>query len=313
MPDDTDRTPLDAARRALADATHESGRRFLDAARAATELDALRRTLDANDERVRAAEAKLAASERALEGARAAVVGAKGTLTTTLVEFVGHDPTLDLSRLRGDLPLVLLPLRIETRFATIDGGRVLLVRVYPDSIHGTSHDPRLTEAERDAGVAYWERAWAGDEAQAWRELLRDVRPGRAAWIVRATEPTNLDERPNGEPVLPEIELRASPWDAPAQAYLLPDRWLALAFRGGAGVRRAASAPVREPLVVGFDPQAPPGEGVDISGDGLLLDEDVVWATDFVRAEEAGMALRVPLVPADAQFGFDRLLVLGVKG
>jgi hypothetical protein len=313
MPDDTDRRPLDAARRGLADARRASRRRFLDAARAANELDALRRSLGADDERVRAAEAELAERERALARARDALVGAKGTLAGTLDEFIGRDPTLDLSRLRGDLPLVLLPLRLETRFVTGDAGPALLVRIYPDTIHGTAHDPLLTAAERDAGLGHWARAWAGNEAQAWRELVREVPATRAAWIVRATEPTNLDDRPEGEPVFPAVELRADPWDAPAEAHLLPDRWLALAYRSGAEVGRAASGPVREPLVVGFDPHAPPGEGVDISGDGLELDADVLWAVDFAEAEAAGMALRLPLGPDDVQLGFDRLLVLGVKG
>jgi hypothetical protein len=36
---------------------------------------------------------------------------------------------------RGDLPLVLLPVRLETRFFTVGASTELRIRVYPDKIH----------------------------------------------------------------------------------------------------------------------------------------------------------------------------------
>lgn len=313
MPDDAiDRRPVDDARQLLAGATRASRQLTREVTRDVAEVERLRRAHGAGDERVRAAEAEQARREQALQRARAAVVGAKRALTATLGEWVGREPAVDLGRLRADIPLVLFPVRIETRVAPAEQGSELLLRIYPDTIHGSSHDPLLTQEELDAGIVYWRRAWSGDEAQAWRELVRQVPAPRAAWIVRATEPTNLDERPVGEPAVPDVELRAEPWDQAAEAQLLPDRWLVLAYRGDNLVRSAASGPVREPLVVGFDPHAPPGEGIDISNDGLELDEDLLWAVDFTRAEEAGMAVRMPLGDVDLQGGFDRVLVLGVK-
>ena len=310
--DDLDRRSLDAVRTALADATRAARGRTVDAARGAAALERLRRALSPDDERVRSATAAQERLESALTNARAAVAGARGSLTATLAQFVGDAPTIDLGGLHADVPLVLLPVRLETRVDASPRAPALLVRVYPDSIHGEAHDPLLTAAERDAGAAYWARAWAGDEAQAWRELVRQVPPPRAAWIVRAMEPPNIADRPGGEPGVPDVTLRAGAWDQPAEARLLPDRWLVLASRAGAVVHRALGAPVREPLAVSFDPHAPPGSGIDVSGDGLELDEELLWAVDFARAEEAGMGVRVPLAAADVQQGFDRILVLGVK-
>jgi hypothetical protein len=43
-------------------------------------------------------------------------------------------PDEDLARLSAKNPLVLFPVRIETRFGNDDGGPVLRVRVYPDEI-----------------------------------------------------------------------------------------------------------------------------------------------------------------------------------
>ncbi len=312
MADSVDRRDLDAARRRLADAAQTARRLGLEVARSAAALERLRRQRGADDPQVRAAEAEQVDREQALAGARGTVVGARGELGDRLGGWLGEEPSIDVARLRADVPLVLLPVRLETRFARMGDAGELLIRIYPDAIHGSAHDPLLTEAERDLAVAFWQRAWAGDETQAWRELVRQIPATRAAWIVRATEPTNIAARPEGEPIIPDVELRAQPWDRPSEAHLLPDRWLALAFRGDAQVRAGVSGPVVEPLAVGFDPQAPPGEGVDISGDGLVLEEEVLWAVDFPRAETAGMALRLPLGAADLQQGFDRLLLIGVK-
>ena len=105
----------------------------------------------------------------------------------------------------GDLPLVLLPVRLETRFFTLaDRSTELRVRVYPDKIHLDSHEPDLTADEQMWGQHYWEQNWrAGDlegdgasaAADAWRQIADRFGAGRAAWIVRVLTPTNAAERP----------------------------------------------------------------------------------------------------------------------
>jgi hypothetical protein len=56
-------------------------------------------------------------------------------------------------------PLLLLPVRIETRFADTGDGSELLIRVYPDQIMVNGHHPELTTAELAAGNAYWDALW----------------------------------------------------------------------------------------------------------------------------------------------------------
>ena len=50
------------------------------------------------------------------------------------------------------LPVALLPVRLETRFATGAAGPELLVRIYPDEIHADRHEPELTAEEDAAGT-----------------------------------------------------------------------------------------------------------------------------------------------------------------
>src|SRR5262245_7695984 len=154
-----------------------------------------------------------------------------------------------LSLCPGDLPLVLLPVRLETRFFTLaDSTTELRVRVFPDKIHLDSHEPDLTVDERTWGQHYWEQNWragridgdgAGAAADAWRQIADRFGAGRAAWIVRVLQPTNASERPDiatpqetaltPAPLFPAVTPASSDetWRHPPQARLLPDRWIAV--------------------------------------------------------------------------------------
>lgn len=206
-------------------------------------------------------------------------------------------PGLDLTPLGTDLPIVLFPVRLETRF---DAARsVLRVRIYPDEIFADSHEPELTERELAAGQAYWQAVGrAPDEAgerAAWRQLVQGSSGPRAAWIAEAT-------RGGSSP------LKLQSWTRPAMAPLLPDVWLAVGYRDGIGeVSRATSRPVKSPLQLTLSPADKPS--VDLSGDGLTIDPELLWTVDYDKALEAGMAIDLPL--PELGKGLDRLLVAGV--
>lgn len=110
------------------------------------------------------------------------------------------------ARLLGPIPLaipvLLLPVRLETVFADGDAGPELRVRIYPDDVHVDSHEPELTDAERRAGVHFHEATAAAlDEPSrelAWRQLADALSPQRAAWVASATEP-GVGPRGTGPP------------------------------------------------------------------------------------------------------------------
>ena len=63
--------------------------------------------------------------------------------------------------LAAGVPLLLLPIRIETRFAdNADGVSALLLRVYPDTLNTSSFEAALTQDEVTAGTTYWNLVWA---------------------------------------------------------------------------------------------------------------------------------------------------------
>src|SRR6185503_7151997 len=105
-----------------------------------------------------------------------------------------------MSGIDPQIPITMLPVRIETRFAGTPAAPRLLVRLYPDDVHVDHHDPRLTSGEVSAGKRYWTSIRAGTAGdQAWAQLLKDVGPTRAIWARQALTPTNA----SGAPTFPD--------------------------------------------------------------------------------------------------------------
>ncbi|MEH2501550.1 hypothetical protein V1290_000361 [Bradyrhizobium sp. AZCC 1578] len=235
---------------------------------------------------------------------------------SSLGAWLHSDPGNDISRLTAEYPIALLPVRIETRFGNQVGKPCLRVRVYPDEIAADSHEPELTITERDAGTSFWTTAWdPTQEMEAWRALVAFAGATRAAWIARVLTPTNLAARPAGAPLFPAVDLKSATWSRPVTTSVLPDRWVVACVRGGAVVRRGAGRPIPEPLTVTVSPAIDPNDtaGVtDISGDGLMLDNALLWTVQFDRAEAIGMGIVLSIDGTDLAQGFDRVLVYGVK-
>ena len=221
-------------------------------------------------------------------------------------------------------PIVLFPVRLETRFFPLpDGGADLRVRVYPDKVHIDTHEPALTEQEIVWGKHFWEQSWRAakdEDAQkiAWRQLAERFDPRRAAWVAQALTPLNPEDRPvhpmTGEQPLPVPIKFPSPatktgaWTRAPLARALPKRWYVLGYAGGKLVVRAAGNPIPDGLATGPDPSGTSDTPID--GD-LAIDNGMKWMVDYAEAEKVGMGVRVRLTKDQAQ-GFDILLVLGTK-
>jgi hypothetical protein len=275
----------------------DAARTRADAARVRLQnLTVLAGEIPAAEAEVRQAEAvaaPLAERADALEAELAALRTAARTLSDE-VKRLAADYQRQLDSLIGTLdttvPLVLLPVRLETRFMDRPGGGSdLLVRVYPDDVHQDAHERGLSADEIGWGRHFWEQSQeaGSDEAlrrQAWTQFAGRFGPARAAWIARETEPTRA----------PQPRERA-----PRGAYtrVLPDRWVALGYQDGKCVFTAWGDLIPHPL-----PTAP------VPSAAGRLDESTRWMVDFERAAQDGMGIRVPNAPE----ALDLLVVLGVK-
>ena len=182
-------------------------------------------------------------------------------------------------------PLVLLPVRLETRFQ----GSELWLRIYPDDVHVDSFEPDLTSEESNARRQYLSQAGTGGDAAhaAFIGLTQRFGPARAAWIASA------DARPG---------TKTASWTRAARTDVLPERWIVIGYQSNAqGQVLGTGTPIADTLALGPAPGGP----------GLAADESMSWIADFDRAVQAGMALRIPLT-AVQQRGFNRIVVLGLR-
>lgn len=216
---------------------------------------------------------------------------------------------LKRGRVATSHPLLLLPVRLETRFMARSGdpGTELWVRVYPDDIHVDTHEPELTIDEEQWGRQYWERITAipqgqdPDEVkrQAWRQLADRFGSPRAAWIATSLDPGQ--SRPPGR--------RADTWTRAPYTRVLPDRWVTLCYRAERSIITTWGKPIPDLLAMGPSPQ----ENGPLPGDGQPpIDDGMRWMVDFAAAESVGMGIRISLTEEQAKAGFERLVVLGIK-
>lgn len=220
---------------------------------------------------------------------------------------------LGTDRLTGTVatthPLILFPVRVETRFAArrAGPGTDLLLRVYPDDIHLNSHEPGLTEEEERRGKEFWTHVAATSAGtdrqehirQGWQRLTEQFGATRAAWIAQVLDPSQAGT----------VTRRNDSWTRASHTQTLPDRWVAVGYRGEAARITAWGNAIPETVAVGPDPRSTSPLGSD---ERPPVDEGMRWITEFETAETIGMGLRIPITEEDAQAGFDRIVVLGLK-
>lgn len=209
--------------------------------------------------------------------------------------------------IKTDVPLLLFPVRLETRFR----GTELLIRIYPDDVQIDSFERRLTDAEIQWGKHFWEQTRvAGDDQNkqlnAWAQLAYVFGPRRAAWIAKKTDPTG-PEPTRADPTTPHTPCTT----------LLPNHWIAsgTAFYDENGQPGSLNFSVQ-----GREVKYAEGSDciyvlprLDQPGNGQALQDDphAGWLVEFEKAEAIGMGIRVSNLP-NVNLRIDQLLVYGIK-
>jgi hypothetical protein len=223
------------------------------------------------------------------------------------------------------LPIMLLPLRVETRFKEMEREqqRELWVRIFPDEIAINTHEKLLTEREQTNGVAYWKalRAATDDTARkaAWQELVKHFGANRSAWVALQTKPTNWSEPPPASDdalQFPPLDLaKPDSWTEAPHSRVMPDRFVLMTFRGGKPVYTVVGEQVDDIIVVGpapLDDDGKAGFKRDPATNRLDLGQEFSWVADFPLAVQHGMGFRLQLTAEDFAQGFEELLVIGLK-
>ena len=259
-------------------------------------------------------------------------------------------PELPLPALPGSLdarfPMLLLPVGVQVKFVQpTPTAYELRVRIYPDQLSISTHEPELTVEEQVAGQDYWAQAPQHD-LDRWRALVARFGAPRAQWVLRQTDPAN--------PTSATLATDNARWTRAAAARGLPKRFSVLLYTQATQLAEVAASPVRQHLYEGpgrpYDAQTVPNptteflqlarilEGQDL-GPGALavglapptsagpdlatdlatdaigiggIDAGNHWTVDFEEAKAKGMAVAFDLSPEEYARGFQRLVVLGVR-
>jgi hypothetical protein len=111
------------------------------------------------------------------------------------------DPSSMVEQLSDNIPFLLFPVRLETRFKQIANADELWIRIYPDDCLVDTFQELLTKSELEAAKKFWSAMWksGGIEQQqraAWRDLVSGFGSGRATWIYQQYKPLNLSSLPS---------------------------------------------------------------------------------------------------------------------
>jgi hypothetical protein len=311
-----------------------------------TRRDAALTTTIASDERVRVLDAAIAQAQRAgqnnevtrLQSQRAEAQRAQqtasaehqrlaGAALSALVAWVQQSPEAVVATCSDQLPCVLLPVRMETKFARVGDATELRVRLFPDDIGIAPPLAAVSDSERGLGEAYW-RARADAKHNpanatlrsayqgAWNALATAAGAYRASYIVRATTPANPDAA-SSDLHFPDP---APPQTPPIpRAELLPDRFVVLAYATNPAdgslreVNRAIGAAIPDDLVIGPDPSLPDSWlARDPATGRIVVSDPLKWMVNFEVAVSVGMAVRMPLSAPYDTAGFDRVVAIGLR-
>ncbi len=184
-----------------------------------TELAGMERWFDPHNQDHIAQRNRLEQQKKRLEGLKKERAGAVGNLKGQLADLYPAfwqqwtDPRQNAGQMNDDIPVMLFPLRLETRFKQVNTAagvpqNQLWVRVYPDECLVDTFEETLSDTELlSAGIfwrEYFRAAGAEDEERAaWRGLVASHGSGRATWIIQHFRPLNPLQAgdPAGDPTL----------------------------------------------------------------------------------------------------------------
>jgi hypothetical protein len=200
---------------------------------------------------------------------------------------------------------------------TVPAGTTILVVVTAQAVATNDRTPTVT---------YWTAVWRahGDrhkQRAADLALQASVGATRAA-AIRGRRPAGLDAAAVDLrdavqvaflvlPTPAANTLAAQSWTQAARARLLPDKFTVLGYKGGQQILSVTGAAVPDTLAVSPDPGAGDQLSVNEQTAALHVPEDLRWLTDFDRAVQVGMGVRIPLTD-QLRGGLERLVVVGLR-
>lgn len=179
---------------------------------------------------------------------------AEQTLAATVVQVT--DPRDAMQFLEDSTPILMFPVRLETRFRPNLTPPELWVRVYPDDCQVDTFEPTLSDDELQNVRGYWAGVFqAGrnpdQERGAWRTLAMNHGPGRAEWLIGQHVPTNLGTRMTKANAHDVILTIVTDEPLPADAGKIAVYWANVWLADGDKTKEDAAAAGLDPALLGL--------------------------------------------------------------
>jgi hypothetical protein len=116
-------------------------------------------------------------------------------------------------------------------------------------------------------------------------------------------------------VFPAVAAKDKDWTTAPHSKCLPDKFAVITMKGNQFTRIAIGNAVDETVQLGLDPQKFDDLSlftIDENGN-LNIDEGLKWMTDYTTAVSKGFGITLDITDDEYNNGFDRLIVLGIKG
>ncbi len=233
------------------------------------------------------------------------------TLIKGLQESFGGFDNL-VNQMNDRYPILFFPVRVETVFME-QNGKELWVRIFPDDIAVETHEQELTQSEIDEGTAYWtsfsSAATDAEKVHAWDLLCRSFGAERAAWVALRMDPANPVPSPKNDA-----------WSKQPLTRIMPDAFVIYAYDYDGNVQTFQTSNIPDELKMGIDPSLDPAtqsmsfDQTTVSGrmNELVANPDVNWMINFDAAIASGLGGKMPISQRQFDFGFKKIMVLGVK-
>ncbi|MDB5012177.1 MAG: hypothetical protein JWQ25_379, partial [Daejeonella sp.] len=228
----------------------------------------------------------------------------------------------------ANVPVLLLPVRLETAFIDSADKKELWLRIYPDDIAVQQHETVLSEKEFEQGKLYWQLFFeseknAGESEDrkkaAWENLRSVFGPNRSAWVAKQTVPINWANRAaltkKEELQFPDLQsLKPEEWTKAPTTSVLPDKFIVSIFKGETKIHEQIGNLVPDTLFLGQDPFQG-GEAFTKTESGIEFGKDFSWMANFEEAVAVGMAMKIELKDEfyhdPAKRLIDKIVVLGM--
>lgn len=205
--------------------------------------------------------------------------------------------TQKVNALNDKYPVLLFPVKTETRFHRADAMRELWIRVYPDTIQSEIQRSYLTAQELNSAISYVQNSTY--------DVIEIHGPNRGnfikQWVATYKDTPNfLKTLQKGDKA--EIKSKykvdvVTSIPAP-QALTLPNRFVFKLYNAqGNEARTEISKAVPASVLMGISPGNSTGAG---------------WITNFQEAIDVGLGIKITLSNDEYNNGFSKLVVLGIR-